>query len=57
MTFVKLIKNVGIGATAAVATAIALPFAGPVGAISATGATVASVIGGIAGAADSFLED
>ena len=50
------IKNIGIGAGAAVVTVTALPIAGPVGTITAAGSAVASIVGGIGGLIDS-VED
>lgn len=52
MRLIKLMKNIAIGATAAVAAVTVLPIAGAVGTITATGIVVASVAGGVAGAID-----
>lgn len=45
------------GAAAGVATVVALPIAGGVGAITATGAAVASAVGGAVGLAASYMDD
>lgn len=52
MSYIRLIEKVGLGATAAVITVTALPIAGAVGTITATGAAVAACVGAVAGAAD-----
>jgi hypothetical protein len=57
MSYVELIKKAGLGATVAVGTVIALPIAGAVGTITATGATVAVIVGATAGAVDYINEN
>lgn len=57
MALVQLIKKIGVGAGVAVVAVTALPVAGAVGTITATGAVVASIVGGIAGAIDHIHEE
>lgn len=57
MGFVSLCTKAAIGAGALVTLVVALPIAGPVGAITATGAAVASVVGAVAGVAEELLDD
>ena len=52
MKLIKLMKNIAIGATAAVAAVTVLPIAVAVGTITATGIVVASIAGGVAGVID-----
>ena len=52
MTIIGFLGSVTKGATAAVAVVTALPIAGVVGTITATGATVSALAGGTAGAID-----
>jgi len=55
MTIVNILKNVVIGSAAGVATVVALPVFGAVGAISATGTVVASLAGAACGIYDSIF--
>lgn len=57
MALVPLIKKIGVGAGVAVVAVTALPIAGAVGTITATGAAVASVVGAVAGAIDHFHDE
>jgi hypothetical protein len=57
MALIPLIKKIGVGAGVAVVAVTALPIAGAVGTITATGAAVASIAGGIAGAIDHFRDE
>ncbi len=57
MGLVGLLANVAKGAAIGIATITALPIAGTVGTITATGATISSVVGGVAGAYDYVTEE
>jgi len=57
MSLVDLLASVAKGAAVGVATVTALPIAGAIGTITATGATVSSLAGGAAGAYDYITEE
>lgn len=57
MKLVNMIVKAGIGAAAAIVTVTALPIAGPIGAITATGAAISSTVGAGAGIIDEIMED
>jgi hypothetical protein len=57
MALIPMIKKIGVGAGVAVVAVTALPIAGAVGTITATGAAVASILGGIAGAIDHIHDE
>lgn len=56
MGFISVCTKAAIGAGALVALVVALPIAGPIGAITATGAKVASVVGALVGATKEILD-
>lgn len=56
MALLTLIRKVGVGAGVTVVAVTALPIAGAVGTITATGATVAAIVGGVAGVIDHVSE-